>query len=160
MLRYKDAVLSYLKTLIMRVPYIYGKYKTSLWPQMPRRQVGAEPSVDIMIFHVQYSIIRWESARVLPNFIEILSKADDTTECCLPFSIIIISMLRVNQKAKRYCSPNFGPMLEEPRPTLANALCVFTIHYLAVSIVHHGFNDHTVTTVQKKLSFKISACKF
>ena len=29
--------------------YICGKYKTSVWSQMPRRQVGAELSVAIMV---------------------------------------------------------------------------------------------------------------
>ena len=32
-------------SLAMRVSYIRGKYETSLWPQMSRRQVGAVPSV-------------------------------------------------------------------------------------------------------------------
>ena len=35
---------------------VYGKYKASLWPQMPRCQVGAKPSVTILVFHVQCSI--------------------------------------------------------------------------------------------------------
>ena len=43
-------------TLVMRIPYIYGNYETSLWSQMPRRQVGAKPYVAIKVFHVQCGI--------------------------------------------------------------------------------------------------------
>ena len=35
-------IILYTSTLVMELPYIYGKYET-LWLQMPRRQVGAEP---------------------------------------------------------------------------------------------------------------------
>ena len=37
-------------------PIFIQVYETSLWPQMPQRQVGGEPSVAIMVFHVQCSI--------------------------------------------------------------------------------------------------------
>ena len=41
---------------VLRVPYIYRKYETSLWPLMSWHQVGATPSMAIMVFHVQYGI--------------------------------------------------------------------------------------------------------
>ena len=48
---------SYILTLVMQVLYIYGNYEISLWPQTARRQVGAEPSVAIMVFRVQHGIL-------------------------------------------------------------------------------------------------------
>ena len=39
-----------------------------------------------MVFHVQWNIFPWKSTGVLPNSIEILSKAEDTPECRLLFS--------------------------------------------------------------------------
>ena len=62
-------------------PYIFGKYGTSLWLQMPLRQVGAEESVDIMVFPIQCNISPSKYASVLTNVIEILPKADDTIKC-------------------------------------------------------------------------------
>ena len=52
---------------------------------MPWRHVSAEPSVAIMVVHIQCSTFPWNPARVLPNFIKILSKTDDTLKCCLLF---------------------------------------------------------------------------
>ena len=67
-------------------PVYIQKLQKSLWSQMPWRQVGADPSVPTMVFHAQCNIFPSKSAPVLPNFIEILSKADDTQKCRLLFS--------------------------------------------------------------------------
>ena len=50
---------------------------------MPRCQAGAEPSMAITLFHVQCSIFHWKYGYVLPNFIDILSNADNTQYCRL-----------------------------------------------------------------------------
>ena len=42
---------------------LYGKYGNTLWPQMPRHQVGAETTVAIMEFRVHCSIFPSKSAR-------------------------------------------------------------------------------------------------
>ena len=73
------------------------QFETSLWPQTARRRVGAEPSVAIMVFHVQCSIFPFPNARVLPNR-DILSRyyqKQTTSQNVVFFSAIISSMLRV-----------------------------------------------------------------
>ena len=59
-------------------------------------QVGAEPSVAIMVFPVQWSKSPWIFAGVLPNFIELLAKADDTQNVVC-FIIWRSSMLRITR---------------------------------------------------------------
>ena len=78
-------------TLAMQVPCIYGKYITSLWPLTPRRQVGAEPLVAIMVFHVQCNIIFTWKLYSFSNFYQKQTALEN--DVC--FSAIISSMLMV-----------------------------------------------------------------
>ena len=99
-------------------PIFIQVYKTSLWPQMPQRQVGGEPPVTIMVFHVQCSIFPWKYSTFLPNFIEILSKADDTPNCRL-LSAIRNSMLIVG-------------IYFLSQHSMCRFMCVMTKHYDSV----------------------------
>ena len=76
------------------VLFIYGQYETSLWSQIPRRQVGADPSAAIMGFHSSVTYFLENP----PEFLQILWSYDQmqkTLQNVVCFSAIISSMLRV-----------------------------------------------------------------
>ena len=66
-------------------PVYIREYEALLCPQMPRRQIGAEPSVNIVVFHVKCSMSPWRFVRFTLGCIEILSIADDNPGCRLLF---------------------------------------------------------------------------
>ena len=83
-----------LLTLAMQVPCIYGKVETSLWPQMPQRQVGDEASMAIMVSMSRVAYI----LENLLRFLQILSRYYQkhmTPQNVVCISAIISSMLKV-----------------------------------------------------------------